>query len=335
MERALDRVWIDISNLRQANMLSTLFFGISKEVETVVTTAKSPALSRVLEGNGIPFTKFNGATGHDGFQSYGERILSLTDYIKKMEPDVLVSDLDPAAVRTAFGLGIPVWTFFQEPVDAEQKRIQKMTMPLCDKVFVSDHFPESRLASMGLVKDQVELFRGWNECYLLDDPWRNEVDGPVPNDDKNHRILVRPVRNQDREWTGRVTNLLAKDRSNVVSTMDPNTGNGNSSTVSVAPPPLLHDLYVGSGRMAAEFFILGKPVILVPDYRYGDLSQIYDKVCETQNEEELKDTVSHLLGRSKLRKVRRASRRVTNRMTSPTTLTSRFLGLTLRSPTRG
>ncbi len=320
------KVWLDITSIRQANLLATLIYELHPDVEVVVTTSRNPSLARVLYGNQVNFSQFNGShNGSSSTHSYGHRILELTDFIKRREPDLLISDLDPSAVRTAFGLGMPVWTFFREAANSVQSNVQRMTLPLCEKIFVSQDFPDERLVSMGLVRDQIHNFKGWNECYLLEEPWASMRNSQRED---TSRVLLRSREQTERAWIQKVTQMLKQDVGEVMTRIESEQEPGPSTgaQVSVNPPPLIHDLYVGSGRMAAEFFVLGKPLVLLPHQRYGDLQAMYSQVLETRDEHTLRDQVCSLLDAGRRRKIRRKISRVMRSMESPVSVASRLLG---------
>ena len=91
----MEKIWLDITSLRQVNLMLTLLPSLPEDTEVIVTVSKNPGLVRILEGSGVPYRQFNGTKHGDGPSGYGERILALTDFVKRGKPDLLISDLDP------------------------------------------------------------------------------------------------------------------------------------------------------------------------------------------------------------------------------------------------
>ncbi len=322
----MERIWIDVSSLRQVNLLSTLALRVSKRLGVFVTSVPDRRVARVLRGNGIPFSAVDGGDSGE-IARYAHRILALKDRVKRIKPDVLVSDLDPAAVRTAFGLGIPVWTFYRGAGDPRQSRIQRMAFPLCEHVFVSEYYPESEMASAGLIEDQLVRFRGWNECYLLDEPWCNRPrNGSVPS------VLLRSKGDADRRLVESALGALAGAPAMVEARLDSQgdgradgDGAGKDAPVSVDPPALLHDLYIGSGRMAAEFFVVSKPLILLPGRHHSDLAPMYEEIPEVDDQRKIGSAARSLLLNSSRRDSDRRFTRITRHMRSPMAAFSRLV----------
>ena len=314
----MERIWIDVSSLRQVNLLSTLALKVSKRFGVSVTSVPDERVARVLRGNGILFSTVDGG-GPGEIARYANRILALKDRVGRIKPDILVSDLDPAAVRTAFGLGIPVWTFYRGACDPRQSRIQRMTLPLCEHVFVSEYYPESEAASAGLIEDQMVRFRGWNECYLLDEPWCNR-----PRNESVPSVLLRSTGDADRRLVESALGALAGAPAMVETRLGSEgdgragrEGAGKDVSVSVDPPAVLHDLYIGSGRTAAEFFVVHKPVILLPGRRHSDLAPMYGEIPEVDDQQEIESATQSLLANASRRDMERRSTRITRHMRSP------------------
>jgi len=329
----VEKIWIDISSLSQTNLLCSLALRASKEVDVVVTSSTDPAVIRILSGRGIRFLSPSAGTGKNGIASYARRILQLTDFVRKQKPDILISDLGPAAVRTAFGVGIPVWSFYREPVSSLQHRIHQLSLPLCEKVFVSEEFPEDELYRQGLVRDQLVWFRGWNECYIIEESGRRVGTSDASGiRSYGTTVLFRPPKESNPAWVARVVKAFRKRGVRVVvrKDIDDNyAGRRNVSGVSVDPPPVLHDGYVGAGRMAAEFYLLGKPLILLPGYRYSDLRSMYESVAEADGSRLVEEALFGFEERGVLESVRRRGPRVARQMVSPATIAMRMMDLPL------
>jgi hypothetical protein len=85
----------------------------------------------------------------------------------------------------------------------------------------------------------------------------------------------------------------------------------------VDPPALLHDLYIGSGRMAAEFFVVNKPLILLPGRRHSDLASMYEEILEVDDQQKIRSAARSLLVSASRRDLERRSTRIMRHMRSP------------------
>ncbi len=98
----MEKVWIDVSDHREARLLSYVARALSQKADIVVTCSALPQPQAVLRAEGIGFHQLDDPSG-DTLDHYGKRIVLLSSFASKSEPDLLLSDLEPAAVRTAFG----------------------------------------------------------------------------------------------------------------------------------------------------------------------------------------------------------------------------------------
>ena len=149
------RIWIDLNETSQVNQeMVHLASYIGDDAEYLVTTSDP----RVKDLNFPARSSFKVIPKDpDPIHNYGRKIIHLLRHVQKHNPELLVSDLDPAAVRTAFGLGIPIWTIYtNEP--PEKGREKSLSLPLCDKIFTSNQMDEEKLVREGIQREQLARF---------------------------------------------------------------------------------------------------------------------------------------------------------------------------------
>jgi len=293
----MTKIWIDITRMGQANLFGYMARRLSPEAEIMVTTFPDPRLTEIMHFLGIPF-KVIGGRGWDPLQKYADRILALTKVIEGFKPDLLISDLDPASIRSAFGLGIPAWAIYSNTRDP-QREINRMSYPLCEKIFASSFFGRRRLADEGIALRALVEFKGFNECYIKSQRRRRN----------NHpRILLRPNGHDHPGWLAEVARgLLGQLEKSTITILTGGSnvlrrvGNGRRlQHVSFMPyPPVIdHDLYVGWGRMLGESYVLGVPSIRTVDENHPDLSLVYSEQPEITDPSSIVRTSAEMLGGS-------------------------------------
>ncbi len=272
------RIWLDATGIRQANMLSVLAKSLSERAEILATTSADPRPARVFRFLHMSTNRVVGK-GRDPLQRYARRILRLSREIEHYKPDLLISDLDSAAVRTAFGLGIPTWTIYTSEPGPNGLDAKRMSYPLCEKIFASSLIPKEKLVQEGIPRDRLVHFNGLNECYIRSIERKS---GSRP------RVLVRPNGHDSARW---VRNVAAKILREVEDSQLTVLGKLPARGVARAtrsgkvrflefiphPPVLNQDLFIGYGRMLAESFVVGIPTIRTTNDNYPDLSMVYSQ----------------------------------------------------------
>jgi len=187
----LRKIWIAMSTPFQANFFYPLIERLEGEVEFLITARKHDRTLSILEARGLPYLE----VGHHGgkpvdskLQAYADAIMKMTPVIKREAPELLLTERWPEAVRVAFGLNIPAWTFFY---DEREFFVNRMVFPLSSKIFSPTLYRGSELAHHGVVDlHDVVWFRGFHACYL-----KGHRVEPAMNPFKNLKrpiLLVRP-----------------------------------------------------------------------------------------------------------------------------------------------
>jgi len=290
----MPRIWIDIANIGLTNLLASLACQLKASSSILVTTSSDARPSTVLDYYGIPYRRV-APLSSDGVQGYAERVAALSRIVEDYSPDLLISDRDPAAVRTAFGLSIPTWTIFSFE-RSTNPRMEKMTYPLCDKIFASAFLDRSTITQRGVTPDKIVRFDGFNECYLT--PRRRTSISPAG------RILVRPNGNQPRGWVDSVISRISRDVPDSKMTVLAN-GTGyvpsrvhprvNVQNFIPYPPVIDQDLFIGWGRTLGESFSIGIPSIRTTTHTYPDLSIVYREQPVLRKPEEIAAAAVDLL----------------------------------------
>ncbi len=273
----MSRVWIDVTGIRQANMLSTLASEIAGNAEILVTTSSDPRPARILRFHKVPGVSVP-SKARDTAQRYADRVLRLSRRVRGHRPDILISDLDPSAVRTAFGLGIPCWTVYAaNGASSGDLAIEAMSYPLCDRIFASRFLDRAYLAASGVPSKKIVEFAGFNECYVRHFR-RTKARSP--------RVLLRPNGHDSPVWVGQITKGILRGIAGTKVTI---LGKPDRQTVRLSsvsnrvrfldftpyPPVVKQDLYIGWGRMLGESYAMGIPSIRTVEEDYPDLSVAY------------------------------------------------------------
>jgi predicted glycosyltransferase len=251
---------------------------IQKETELMITIAGNRHPGDILRFSSV-FPTAVGGSGKDPLQKYADRVLHLSRKIEEFGPDLLISDLDPAAVRTAFGLGIPCWSVYSNGSALTSHMEKRMSYPLCEKVFASSFFNSKKLEGEGIPSDRIVEFEGFNECYLKS----------IDHSEATHpRILIRPNGHNSPNWAEEVTKGIIETISSasitVLGLKQKFRRNLEQLSEQVRvldfipyPPVIKHDLFVGWGRMLGESFVMGLPSIRTAREDHPDLSIVYSQ----------------------------------------------------------
>jgi len=290
----MPRIWIDITNIGLTNLLASLACQLKASTSLLVTTSSDRRPSTVLDYYGVPYRRV-APLSPDAVQGYAERVTALSRIVEDYGPDLLVSDRDPAAVRTAFGLGVPTWTIFSFE-RSMNPRVEKMTYPLCEKIFASAFLDRGTITQRGVAPDKIVRFDGFNECYLTP---RRRISVPP-----RRRILIRPNGNQPRSWVDSLIYRISKDIPDLKITVlangtgyVPNQAHPSVDVLNFIPyPPVINqDLFVGWGRILGESFSIGIPSIRTTTHKYPDLSVVYREQPVLRKPEEIASTMTDLL----------------------------------------
>ena len=261
-------------------MLASLARSTRSSAELLITTS-DPRSENIMRFSSFQPIRVS-SEDPDPLQGYADRVLRLSRSIEQFKPDLLISDLDPAAIRTAFGLGVPSWAIYANGSGKSQTDAQRrMSYPLCEKVFASSFFDQKMIAGQGLPRSRVVTFQGFNECYLKSErKSERRTASPVP------RILLRPNGQDPPNWLREATTCLLDGIERAKVTIL----GARSATSSLLrdlgtkvklleftpyPPVLRQDLFVGWGRMLGESFVLGIPSVRIGHEEHPDLSLAY------------------------------------------------------------
>ncbi len=124
----------------------------------------------MLEEKGLDFVNLGGYPGSElegKLREYADAILRLDGVIDEFDPDLVLTERYPAAVRAAHMKGIPCWTVFN---DEREYHVNHLTHPLASKVFVPSFYREEILLEQGVDMSKVVSFNGFITCYLKGTP---------------------------------------------------------------------------------------------------------------------------------------------------------------------
>jgi predicted glycosyltransferase len=184
------KVWFDIGTPFNCNLVDSIMQHIGEFSETLITCRDHDHIIEILSAKKmdfIPIGKHGGKSLNGKLKAYAERVTLLADVIKKEKPDLLITERDPSAVRTAFGFGTPSWTVFY---DEREYHTNWMVFPLSDRIFVPSFYDTPELLQNGVNLNRVTWFNGFHTAFLKDEWSHLNVKNSISRD--KLKILIRP-----------------------------------------------------------------------------------------------------------------------------------------------
>jgi predicted glycosyltransferase len=183
------KIWFDIGTPFNCNLVHAIIKNLGDSFETLITCRDHDAIIDILSAKKMEFHvigKHGGKELKGKLKAYAERVTLLADLVEKEKPTLLVTERDPSAVRTAFGLGVPAWTVFY---DEREYWTNWMVFPLSDKIFVPNFYDDLELVHNGVNLNKVTWFNGFHTAFLKDLWPQLKINNS--SQDKL-RILIRP-----------------------------------------------------------------------------------------------------------------------------------------------
>lgn len=161
-------IWFDLITPK-----SVLFFKkiideiVKRKIDILITTREGEDYKEVIELlklYKIEFKvegKFGGKRLIDKLEASLERQKALVKYVNKYNIKKLVSLSSVDATRVAFGLGVPVYNFYDIPLSDHKSNFKKalpqarLTIPLATKIFKPFVVPDEIFLRFSLEKDQI------------------------------------------------------------------------------------------------------------------------------------------------------------------------------------
>lgn len=160
-------IWFDLITPKSVLFFKPLIKKLKKHKEILITAREGVGYKEViklLELHSISFVnrgEFGGASLEDKLKASIERQKELMEFVTQFDIEKLVCLSSVDAVRIAFGLGIPVYDFYDIPLSDYRTNFKRalpqarLTIPLATKMFKPFVVPDEIFLRFGLEKDQI------------------------------------------------------------------------------------------------------------------------------------------------------------------------------------
>lgn len=330
-------IWIAISTPFQANFFYPLIKRLEKRFDFIITARDHDRIFSILDAKGLkyfPVGKHGGAELGGRLEAYAQNVQQLIPIIRNEEPDLLITERWPEAVRVAFGFDIPAWTIYY---DEREHHVNRMVFPLSTKVFAPSFYTPLEMRQNGVDTEKIVWFNGFHTCYLKGQTISQEnVFRELGY--KRPIILVRPEPefatffSQKQDTLERTVHLLsnshgAKNDFNIV--VLPRTKNQASCyakypvTVmddAIPENPVAHaDVVLGAAEtMLMEAFVLGKPAVSTIYWRESKpVAQLHKYILHITDPEVAAAKSLEYLDPNKQHEFREQAKLITNLMENP------------------
>jgi len=272
------KIWFDIGTPFNCNLVDAIIKHLDSSFDILITCRDHDHIIEILSAKKMDFLaigKHGGKSLNGKLKAYAERVILLTDVVGNEKPDLLITERDPSAVRTAFGLSTPAWTVFY---DEREYWTNWMVFPLSDKIFVPHFYDPPELEQNGVTLNRVTWFNGFHTAFLKD-TW-SQLNAKNNSSQDKLRILIRPefefatfFNTEKNPILEQVVSLLVENNYDAEIVVFPRT-ESQQELFSKYPsvtfieentmdcPVINVDLVIGSAEtMLMEAFVLLKPAI--------------------------------------------------------------------------
>jgi len=184
-------VWLDSVTPKDSLLLSPLLASLrEKGYDTLVTAKKQTQTTDILDLLGIPYTRVGeyGATLKEKLVEEAKRKLEFVKLFDRVGiPKVLWTHGDVGAIRTAFGLQIPIVYSNDTP---HALHVAKLVSPLVDWLIAPISYGKW-WSKFGIPKSQIILYDGVEELAWMARPTKQKPELPKEIADKKPLVLFR------------------------------------------------------------------------------------------------------------------------------------------------
>ena len=186
-------VWLDAVTPKDSLLIYALLPVLKERgYEVIVTAKRQTQTTEVLELLGIPYVCVGryGETLRDKLVEEQRRTLEFVELFDRIGlPKVLWTHGDVSAIRTAFGLQIPIVYSNDTP---HAIHVAKLVCPLVDWLIAPLCFGKS-WSKFGIPKSRIVLYDGVEEIAWLNKPFEKKSEFIEELREKEHVILFRNV----------------------------------------------------------------------------------------------------------------------------------------------
>jgi len=184
-------IWLDSVTPKDSLLLSPLFTSLrKKDYKTLVTAKRQTQTTDLLDLLGIPYTCIGeyGATLKEKLVEEQKRTIAFVELFDKIgKPKVLWTHGDVGAIRTAFGLQIPIVYSNDTP---HALHVARLVSPLVDWLIAPVSYGKW-WSKFGIPKSQIVLYDGVEELAWITKSTKQKPELPKEIADKKPLVLFR------------------------------------------------------------------------------------------------------------------------------------------------
>lgn len=275
------KIWFDLSNSPHINMFHDLIRDLEAEGHEIIITSRPLANTiELLDQRGLKHTVIGEHYGKNLYKKifgYPIRVLQLRKFLKKMRPDLAVSQSSFHSPVVAMLLGIPsIYTN-----DNEHAMGNKPSFLFATKILIPENLAIEKVARMGVSKKKVIQYPGVKEGIYLWSKGNKIQEARKMNQGKDINIYIRPEPQTAQYYKGKENflddNILALQHKYKIFVLPRDANQSNHykqvkfNATNVPDKPMSFDLiasnctiFIGAGgSMTRELAILGIPTISV------------------------------------------------------------------------
>jgi predicted glycosyltransferase len=184
-------IWLDSVTPKDSLLLSPIFTALrDKGYKTLITAKKQTQTTDILDLLGIPYTCIGkyGETLKEKLVEEQKRTIEFVRLFDKTGyPNVLWTHGDVGAIRTAFGLQIPIVYSNDTP---HAVHVARLVSPLVDWLIAPISYGKW-WSKFGISKSQIILYDGVEELAWMAEPKKQTTELPKEIADKKPLVLFR------------------------------------------------------------------------------------------------------------------------------------------------
>jgi len=201
-------IWFDLVTPKSVLFFTPIIKEIQKKHNVLITTRGGEGYKETIEllklysFNYHCIGNFGGSKLKDKLHASISRQFQFLDYISHQKISKLVCLSSVDAVRVAFGLGIPVYNFYDIPLSDYKTNFKKalpqarLTIPLATKMFKPFVVPNEVILRFGLDREQIVEYNFidpliWLNDFKFDKEYVNKLYKKYGIDRRKFTILVR------------------------------------------------------------------------------------------------------------------------------------------------
>ncbi len=164
------KIWIDVLTPKQLLFFTKISEKLKNEgLETLLTSRDYQEVNDLIKQKNLNIPaigKHGGYRLKDKLLASTERILLLTQYVDKMQPDAALSFSSPEAARVAYGLNIPHICINDSP---HSEAVARLTIPLSKLLFTPKIIPKKVWRKFGISEQYIIQYRALDPIVWLKD----------------------------------------------------------------------------------------------------------------------------------------------------------------------